>query len=722
MRPCIVSEDLESQRIWGSRPNHPQRCAFGARRARQGGLWLFAVAATVLGWACHDAPVVAETRQALCRPPSIAPAFRVVDAFPGVRFDRPLSLSRVGSDYLVAGQGGTIVRVTRSGDAWRSEPFLDVSGELAETEGESGLIGFAPSPDYETRPEVFIAYTGRSTVEGSVFRTVLARLSSTDGGRTIDPSTEEHLLTLERDMKGHNGGRLVFGPDRHLYVGIGDGSWGDPFHRAQDPNELFGKILRLDVLGARPYASPPDNPFFEGGGRPEVWAYGLRNPWSFSFDPSGRLWLGDVGHEYWEEIDIVTKGGNYGWPLREGSHCFQSPPCDVPGAIEPVFEYGHVDGYAVTGGVVYRGEHPALAGSYVFADFMTGRIWALDAAQPRDARMLLDSARNVSAFGEDENGELLLVDYGGQVVRLEASKAETSASASLASLGCLDPNRNGEVNPTFTSYDVNSPLWSDGLDKRRWFSLPQDAKIHVADDGKLDLPVGSIVLKEFAAHGRRIETRMLTRDGENSWLGYTFQWNEAQTDAVLIDDAVTVDVDGSPWTLPSRGQCSACHRTAAGTLLGFVPEQLERGDQLDRFAQSGLLDRPVDHASITPLVDPYDTSLPDEARARSYLAANCSSCHGGAGSPQGVIDFRASIPAAEMFTLCQPPRIPLATQRDDEEQPIHIISPGNPTGSAVVQRMSRTDRGRMPPIGRNRVDFAALDVVSSWIGSLSECP
>jgi len=693
-----------------------------SQQIRQGGLWLCAVAATVLGWACQDAPAVAETKQALCRPPSIAPAFRVVDAFPGVRFDLPLSVSRVGSDYLVAGQGGTIVRVTRSGDAWIREPFLDVSSELAETEGESGLIGFVPSPDYETRPEVFIAYTGRSTVEGSVFRTVLARLSSTDGGRTIDPSTEEPVLTLERDVKGHNGGRLVFGPDRHLYVGIGDGSWGDPLHRSQDPNELFGKVLRLDVLGARPYASPPDNPFFGGGGRPEVWAYGFRNPWSFSFDPSGRLWLGDVGHEAWEEVNLVTKGGNYGWPVREGRHCFQSPPCDVPGAIEPVFEYGHVDGYAVTGGVVYRGKHPALAGSYVFSDFMTGRIWALDAEQPRDARMLLDSARNISAFGEDENGEILLVDFGGQIVRLEASEAETSASASLASLDCLDPNRDGEVHPAFTSYDVNSPLWSDGLDKRRWFSLPQGAKIHVADDGKLDLPVGSIVLKEFAAHGRRIETRMLTRDAENGWLGYTFQWNDAQTDAVLIDDAVTVDVDGSPWTLPSRGQCSACHRRAAGTLLGFVPEQLERGDQLDRFAQSGLLDRPVDHASITPLVDPYDTSLPDEPRARSYLAANCSSCHGGAGSPHGVIDFRASIHVSAMFTLCHPARIALESQDNDEVQPIHIIAPGNPTGSAVIQRMSRTDSGRMPPIGRNRVDFAALDVVSSWIGSLSECP
>ncbi|MBX3219420.1 MAG: PQQ-dependent sugar dehydrogenase [Labilithrix sp.] len=690
---------------------------------RQGGTWFFAVVVLTLGWGCRDAsaPPIAETKQAACRPPSLAPAFRVVDALPGAKFDRPLSLARVGPDYLIAGQGGAVVRATRGESGWTTEPFLDVSGELAEDEAESGLIGFTTSPDYETRPEVFIAYTGRSELVTSVFRTVLARLSSNDGGRTIDPSTEEQMLSIERTVKGHNGGRLVFGPDRHLYVGIGDGSWGDPLLRAQDPNELFGKILRLDVLGARPYASPPDNPFFDGGGRPEVWAYGLRNPWSFSFAPDGQMWLGDVGHDYWEEIDIITKGGNYGWPLREGRHCFRSPPCEVPGAIDPVFEYGHVDGYAVTGGVVYRGKQAALAGTYVFGDFMTGRIWALDAREPGAARMLVDSARNISAFGEDEDGEVLLVDYGGHVLRLEAADEKPAAAESLASLGCLDPDRTGEVAPAFTSFDVSAPLWSDGLDKRRWISVPEGAQVHVTGDGKLDLPVGSILLKEFSVPGRRIETRMLARDADDGWLGYTFQWNEAQTDAVLIEDAVTVDVDGSPWTLPSRGQCFACHRTALGTVLGFVPEQLDRGDQLDAFARAGLLDRAVDHAAITPLVDPYDASLPAEPRARSYLAANCASCHGGAGSPQGVIDFRASIATADMFTVCRSAKSALDGAGSDEPRRL-LIAPGDPAASEIVQRMSRTDVGSMPPIGRRRVDSRAVDVVSSWIRSLAACP
>lgn len=697
-------------------------------RKQQGGPWLrlaslVVFVVTTLGLACSDdrsnAPLPESASATTvhfptCRPPSAPPAYRLVDVLPGVFLDRPLSLSRVGADYLVASQAGRVTRVSASGDTWTSATLLDVTDKLAETEGESGLIGFVASPDYETLPEVFVAYTGRSSDPSSVFRTVVARMSSLDGGRTIDPSTEEILFAVERDSRGHNGGRLLFGPDRHLYIGLGDGSWGDPERRAQDPHTLFGKILRVDVLGKHPYASPPDNPFVDGGGRAEVFAYGIRNPWSFSFDPAGRLWLGDVGHERYEEIDIVTKGGNYGWPLREGSHCFTASPCEVPGAVDPIFEYPHVDGYSVVGGYVYRGQQPKLAGAYVFADFMTGRIWAIDANAPGEARTLLDSGRNIVAFGEDEDGELLLVDYAGQVLRLVATSSDATASkVTLGSLDCLDETRR-------TAYDVNSPLWSDGLDKRRWFSLPEGQSIIVDADESLALPIGAILLKEFSSHGRRIETRMLARDETDGWLGYTFEWNAEQTDAVLIDDAKTVEVDGAPWTLPSRSQCFACHRRSVGSLLGFTPPQLDRGRQLDELAERGVLNRPVDRTRFSALAAPDDPTRSVEDRARSYLSANCSFCHGGAGSPEGVIDLRAFTPLSKTYAVCR-----LGSGSFDGAEalaPSTIIVPGDPASSILVARMNRTETGRMPPIGRSRIDTAAVDLVSSWITTLSDCP
>jgi uncharacterized repeat protein (TIGR03806 family) len=662
-----------------------------------------------------------------CRPPFAPPAFRLTDVLPGVTFDRPVTVTRQGSTWFVAEQGGHVRRVMHDGVQWMSDLFLDVTDDMVPPQGESGLLGFAVSPDFATSGEVFVSYTGRSATPP--FRAVVARLASRDGGLTADPTSRELVLAIDRDLEGHNGGHLLFGPDRHLYIGVGDGSWGDPLRRAQDPAELFGKILRLDVLGGRPYVTPPDNPFSGATGRPEVYALGFRNPWSFSFDEVGRLWVGDVGHDRWEEINLVTKGGNYGWPVREGRHCFGQAPCDVPGAIDPVHAYAHVDGFSVTGGVVYRGKGAALAGAYVFGDFMTGRIWALDAAEPGASRLLVDSALNISGFAEDENGEVLVIDYGGHVFRLEASEVVTPVASTLAGLDCLDPERNGELAHGLTPYEVNAPLWSDGLDKRRWFSLPKGHAIHVADDGTLEAPRGTLVLKEFSSRGRRIETRMLVRDETFGWLGYTFEWNEDQTDAVLIDEAKTVDVDGSPWTLPSRGQCFACHRKSAGGLLGFEIAQLnrtvvagqgERVNQLAELARLGLLDKPIDPSVAPSFPDPYDVTVAVEPRARAYLHANCSFCHGAAGTPQGLIDLRAAVPADEMNVLCR--AVSFGGLEDSLEPQTVLVLPGEPNKSLLVGRMGALDGPRMPPLGSGRVDRVALDVVSSWIASLSGCP
>jgi uncharacterized repeat protein (TIGR03806 family) len=693
-------------------------------------LFLFLACASSCRDAAGETPEATVDRRPLptaCRPPHAPPAFRLTNAFPGVKFDRPTTIVRAGATYFVGEQGGQIRRVDRDGASWRSELFLDIGSRLVPHQGEGGLIGFALSPDFDPTGEAFVTYTGKS--DTALFRTVISRLTSHDGGRTIDPSTEEEVLSIERDLEGHNGGRLVFGPDRNLYIGIGDGSWGDPQRRAQNPNELFGKLLRIDVLGARPYASPPDNPFSTGGGRPEVYALGFRNPWSFSFDDAGRLWLGDVGHERWEEIDLVVKGGNYGWPIREARHCFMQSTCDLTGAVEPVHEYSHVDGFSVTGGLVYRGSQLGVAGNYIFGDFLTGRLWAIEGEEPRSARLLVDSGANISGFGEDEDRELLVLDYAGQVLRLERADAGRHEQVSLGQLGCLGDSHTGAMDPGLIPYEVNAQLWADGLDKRRWFAIPPQTSIQVNDEGKFELPPGSLLLKEFSDHGRRIETRMFVRDADFGWQGYTFEWNNAQTDALLLDDAKTIDVGGSPWTLPSRGQCYACHAGGLGRVLGFEAAQLNRmidhgtgarTNQLTDLSQMGVFARPIDAATAPALADPYDTAAPIASRARAYLDANCSFCHGAAGTVQGLLDLRATVPLPTMNVICRQVNF-LALDGDLGSQKA-LISPGDPAHSLLVTRMGRRDGLQMPPLGTGRVDVAAVDVVSSWVASLDGCP
>jgi glucose/arabinose dehydrogenase len=248
--------------------------------------------------------------------------------------------------------------------------------------------------------------------------------TSTTDPNVADP-TERVLLTLDQPFDNHNGGRIQFGPEGFLYIGFGDGgSGGDPSGNGQNLDTLLGKILRIDVGSAGLYSVPPDNPFVgQGGARAEIWAYGLRNPWRFSLDSTtGRLFVADVGQGSFEEVDIVAKGGNYGWNIMEGTHCYQPPTgCDTTGLDLPIVDYSHSEGSSVTGGYVYRGtRNQELRGLYIFGDFITGRIWTLTETSPGvwARALLLDTDLNISAFGLDPAGELLVVDYNGAVYRL----------------------------------------------------------------------------------------------------------------------------------------------------------------------------------------------------------------------------------------------------------------------------------------------------------------
>jgi glucose/arabinose dehydrogenase len=365
-------------------------------------------------------------------PPTPEPVSVVAEAvFPSLSFDSPVALLQAPGDdrrWFVVEQAGTVRVFDNEQDADTSSVFADITS-LVSFGGEAGLLGLAFAPDFSTSGVAYLSYTGRP---GGTLTSIVARYRSLDGGQTLDGSTAEVLLEVIQDFGNHNGGQIAFGPDGLLYLGMGDGGSGnDPNNRAQDTTNLLGAMLRIDVDGGTPYAIPADNPFagnapcvqgFGGAPCPEIFAWGLRNPWRWSFDRrTGRLWAGDVGQSDREEIDVVRLGGNYGWRIREGAQCNDNiqPSCDPTGLTDPFWDYGRSQGQSVTGGYVYRGgDIPTLAGSYVFGDFVSGRIWSIPTNGTEPATELTASGLLVAAFGEDAAGEIYVVDYRGGLYRL----------------------------------------------------------------------------------------------------------------------------------------------------------------------------------------------------------------------------------------------------------------------------------------------------------------
>lgn len=672
---------------------------------------------------------IAKPRPTKCRRPSPTPypvqATRILEP---LSFEEPTNFlpSPLANQWIVVERKGRVFRAEPGAAGATSHVMIDLSDRIVSTQGEDGVLGLALSPDFSTTGEVFISYT--SPIDADRFLSRVSRFFSRDGGLTIDPTSEEIIYEALQTFPGHNGGRIGFGPDRFLYLALGDGWWGDPLKRAQNLNEPFGKLLRFDVLSPnRPYAIPSDNPFANGGGLPEIYAYGLRNPWGFSFDETGKLWLADVGHERWEEIDIIVNGGNYGWSEREGTHCTVAEPCDVPGAIDPIFEYPHVDGFSISGGHVYRGEAiPSLKGKYIFGDFISGRMWSLEGTTEGKyaEREILDSPFGLVAFAEGADHEFYLIDFfQGGIYRLDPTEPSVEEPASLASLGCLDPASPGAMDEGLIPYDVNSPLWSDGLSKNRWLAIPEGSTIHVAEDGDWDLPSGSIVLKTFEHEGKKIETRMLTRDGDR-WFGYAFEWNEAQSDATLLTTGKARDLGGQSWQIPSRAQCLSCHTAAAGRTLGLETAQLNRAivypsqiraNQLTTLASIGVLDAALDPAHAPQFASPSsDAPLAD--RARAYLHSNCSHCHRPLGPGGGSFDLRATTPQIEAHLLCAK-----STWGSSDTVSAVVVAPGQPDNSSLFARMDRRGSGQMPPLGSSTIDGFGVELVREWISALGSC-
>ena len=344
----------------------------------------------------------------------------VEQAYPGLSFDRPVALvfPNDGADRgFVVEQAGRIVLLDSDGDV---ATFLDIRDRVSDRGMEEGLLGLAFDPDFVSNGFFYVYYSASGPR-----RSVISRFSVSTEDSAADSNSEKVILEVEQPYSNHNGGQILFGTDGFLYVGLGDGgSAGDPKGHGQNTGTLLGTILRLDVSvmeSTGSYAVPTDNPFIGvEGARSEIWAYGLRNPWRFTFDSeTGDLWAADVGQNALEEVDLIRAGLNYGWNIMEGDECY-SRFCDTHGLELPIAVYGRDDGCSITGGYVYRGTRlPSLYGAYVFGDYCSGKIWALryDGSRVTESIQLADTKLRISSFAEDAEGELYILDLDGEIYR-----------------------------------------------------------------------------------------------------------------------------------------------------------------------------------------------------------------------------------------------------------------------------------------------------------------
>ena len=635
------------------------------------------------------------------------------------------------------------VRVFADDPAATAAPvWLDIAGQVNDR-SEGGLLGLAFDPDWPATAEVYLSYTDNG---GGGMRSVVSRFVP-DDPESPGNWTEEVLLTVNQDFDNHNGGYIDFGPDGFLYLGLGDGgSAGDPNNRAQDTTRLLGSFLRLDVRGVPwpvpAYRIPPDNPFAAnpvcGPGAntaacPEIFAWGFRNPWRWSFDTAtGVLWAGDVGQGAWEEVDRVEAGGNYGWDCREGAHDFQPANCVGGGLVEPVAEYSHSVGNSITGGYVYRGSSmPALSGRYVFGDFGSGRIWALtDGGGAPALEELVDSNLNIASFGQGADGEIYVVNFGGdlRVLASAGGGGEDPVAELLSETGCTAAGDATRPAPGLVPYTLNAPFWSDGADKQRWIGLPDNTVIEIDGAGDWQFPVGSVLVKQFELAGRAVETRLLMRHPDGDWAGYTYAWNEAGTDATRVRGGLVRNIDGQDWIYPGESQCLECHTEAAGVSLGLETAQQNgeltyastgrTANQLTTLEHIGFFADPLpgDPEELPMLTDPADVSADLGFRARAYLHTNCSQCHRPGGPTPTGMDLRWTVALQDTNTCGVP-----ATGGHMGMMGGLRIDPGAGARSVVVHRMGRRDAGGMPPIGSAVVDADGLGLVSAWIDSLTGC-
>jgi len=694
--------------------------------------------------------------------PEPPPLGRVERVFPRLEFKSPVQIlwePQTGR-YWVLEVGGGLYSFLPQPDPEKA----DLAGHLARTrDGQprpmKQALSLAFHPGFTTNRFVYVAYqTGDATPDGSR----VSRFRLTDAASPeLDINSELPLIFWRGG--GHNGCSLNFGPDGMLYISTGDAEAPEPPDRlktGQDISDLLSSILRIDVDhpgGGLNYAVPADNPFVRrAGARPEVWAYGFRNPWRTSFGPDGALWVGDVGWEMWEMIHRVTSGYNGGWSRMEGPQSVAADilpptPISAPAAAHP-----HSEAASITGGEFYQGRRfPELAKSYIYGDWETGKIWALwhDGTRTTRLQELCDTTLKIVDFASAAGGEMLVLDHQEgkasgiyQLVRHEGVNTAARFPRRLSETGLFVDVASERMSAGVVEYRPVATQWADHATSQRWLALPGETRVttargHPWAEISWAFPSNAVLAKTLSIEmiagnsgsRRKLETQILHQDGQ-TWQAYTYRWNELQTDAELVpaegeatvlkirDAAAPDGIREQPWRFHSRTECLRCHNFWPGSALAFGWDSLAgkpmnggAATEMARLVELDVLRETRPNEKPYPaLCDPADGTATLEARARAWLNVNCAHCHRfGAG---GVVAayFNADLPLKDLRILDAPPSRGTFGLPD-----ARILAPGDPWRSVLLFRAASTGAGHMPAIGSRQRDEAGLALLRDWITSLS---
>lgn len=718
--------------------------------------------------------------------------YQFTNAFPGVTFQSPIVIASAPGDtnrLFIGEKGGRIAVITNLAAPNRTV-YLDIASRVV-TSGDAGLSGLAFHPGFATNGYVYVFYTGNDTtsVPGgtNVLHDILARYTAASATTNfVSASTEQKLIHQRDPSNDHNAGDIHFGPDGYLYMSLGDG--GSPGFVGYDywtnsqyiDKDFFSAIVRLDV-DQRPenltpnthpavlpgtYKVPADNPFvgatsFNGlavnpaSVRTEFWAVGLRNPWRFSFDDvTDRLYLADVGQSAYEEVDIIIKGGNYGWVFREGAHLTpgitRTAPAGFTNYIDPIFEYqwgnSNTQGKSITGGLVYRGSRISqLYGYYVFADYIINKVRILkyDGTNVSNFQNIADLS-SVVGFGTDpRNGDVLAANIAaGSINRLIYRTnivSGTQLPPTLAATGAFTNLDTLMPSPGVVAYDINVPFWSDLAIKSRWISVPNtNLTIGFSPTNNWLFPTGTVWIKHFdleltngvPSSAKRMETRLMVKNADGVY-GVAYRWGTSTSNATLVaeqgmdEDFVIRDAAGGivrtqVWHYPSRAECLTCHTLAGGFGLGFNTPQMNRDhdygsaitNQIQALSDAGYFGNGVgDVSSLLALAPATDTSASIEFRARSYLAANCVYCH----QPGGVAVQQANWDARITTPLAAANIVDGSLAKDFGNTNNRVIVMRSLSNSVMYSRVANLGSYHMPPLATAIINTQAVQLLADWI-------
>ena len=742
----------------------------------------------ILVFSASAQPVVQRTANTTLQLPQFPPiqGFTVTNTFENVPLFTPFCVASPPGEtnrLFILEKAGRVVVITNLANPTRTV-FLDITDRVLSAANEEGLLGIAFHPGYATNRNFYLFFTGEATTTNAdhslnVGRHECLSLFRATAGNTNQAlsSTEVPLIRqIDRDTP-HNAGDIHFGPDGYLYASLGDEGGGfDSYNNSQHIDlNFFSGIIRIDVdkrstnrlpnvhpASTTNYYVPKDNPFvgattFNGSTvnsnnvRSEFWCVGLRNPWRFTFDPTnGKLLCADVGQEHWEEINVINKGGNYGWSFREGS--YDGPKSDNTPAgftsVIPLLQYPHgtaaYEGNAVIGGVVYSSNRiPQLTNSYVFGDHISGNIWQMRYSGTNVTQWQRICYETPTSFGIDpSNGDVLIVKHTENVIKrliYITNSIGTPLPPTLDQTGAFSNLLTLQPNAGVVPFDVNAPFWSDNGKKTRWFSLPNtNATFSFNAESNWAFPTGTVWIKHFdleltngvPSSAQRIETRFLVRNS-NGVYGVTYRWGGSSSNATLVadegmDENFTIYDNGTPriqtWHYPSRFECQICHNNVGGWALGFNTHQLNRDfnyggtvtNQLRALAQAGYFSAPISNfVSLRALVNPTNATYSLDYRVHSYLAANCVHCHQPGGVGLGYWDARISTPLSAAGVIDGQ----LANGFGIENY--RVIAPGSPGNSILLQRIGTLDTIRMPPLASHLINTQIVNLISNWVNTLT---